>query len=116
METDAPAFTTDKKGAQSLLETLRPRIDSMWRSDRDTLKTDDLVAIIDMQSSEKRMGVRLETRSSVYRRLKKHHPEYFALEHIINPAPAKPGIVSIWAIIGFPTGQTCILPMVLARS
>lgn len=114
MTTEFTEITPDENGARSLVRALHPQLEAMWRSERQNLSTDDLVAIIDSQGP--RTSIRLETRSAIYTQLKCHNPTYFVIDHIVNPAPSKPGRITIWTVIGFKTGQTCILPVTLVRS
>lgn len=115
MEQDLTIYPATREGAENIVKALFTNILGVWRFEREQHKTDDFVAII--KTDEKRCRINLEPRSTVYSKLKKHNPSFDLVNYIVNPAPSNGrGTIAIWGVIGFASGQHCVLPIVLARS
>jgi len=112
MPPDFATYPATRKGAESIVQALLSNLVRLWKMERRVHSSDDLVAII---NTEQRKIV-LEPRSAVITYLKKEKPQSDLLNYVVNSAPSKPGLVSVWAIIGFTSGEACIIPIVLARS
>ena len=112
MGLDLSGYPPTESGAQSMIEALTPRIVQMWKAERTDFHTDDLVAMINASSNQ----VTIDPRTTVYQRVKKHDPTLELLGHITRQPSQVNGTVTIWAIIGFPKGQLCVLPLVVAYS
>ncbi len=109
---DLSAYPPTRSGAEAIILALSQKLVHLWKSERLHHRSDDLVAIIQTANG----NVRLEPRAAIYTKLKKRSPEFNLIGRIINPPPSDRGAVAIWGIIGFPDGQSCVLPVILARS
>jgi hypothetical protein len=109
---DLASYPATKTGAQKMIEALKPRLISIWKQERASLNSDDLIVVINTSTAD----VRLDRRESIYTRIKRHSPDLDILPHFTRQPSKVNGTVKIWAMIGFPKGQICILPLVLAYS
>lgn len=109
---DLASYPATKVGAQQLIEAITPRLVSIWKQERHQLQYDDLVAIINTHTAD----VRLSKREIIYTRIKRHSPDLELLPMFTKGPSKVNGTVKIWALIGFPKGQLCVLPLVLAYS
>jgi hypothetical protein len=115
MDQDLTMYPATREGAENIVKALFANIVGVWKFEREEHKTDDLVAII--KTDQKHNHINLEPRSTVYSKLMKHNPGFDLVNYIVNPAPSKGrGTIAIWGVIGFASGQHCVLPIVLARS
>ena len=112
MKTDLTTYPETKKGAVEIIAALTPSIVRLWKVEREHLKTDDLVVLINTDTGR----VSIEPRAAIYKKMKKLTPDYDLTDSIINPVPAANGTVAIWGIIGFASGRTCLVRIVLGMS
>lgn len=95
-----------------MVDDLAPQIIKLWKSERLLCQTDDLVALIHADTN----NVRIDYRTAVAQRIKQHLHGADILELVARQPSHRNGTVKIWALIGFPEGQVCILPFTVAYS
>lgn len=109
---DLSQFPATVEGAQAIMSTVREDIIKMWRSERHSSSTDDLVAVINAGANQ----LKLLNREAVWGSVKQFAPELDLLPYLDSKPEARYGTVRIWAFIRFGTGRMCLIPMTLAYS
>jgi len=112
MNLDLSAYPATKVGAWEMVEALTPRIIKLWKTEREERLSDDLIAVINVRLN----SVKVDSRLSVCRQIRKKLPTLDLLEHVSKKPSAPNGSICIWVIIGFLTGQLCCLPLTVAYS
>jgi hypothetical protein len=112
MGLDLSSYPPTENGALSMIEALAPRIIRLWKVEREELRSDDLIAVINANTNQ----VRIDNREKVYQKIKRLDHNLDLLERVTKRPIQVNGTVKIWALIGFPEGQICVLPFVLAYS
>ena len=112
MSLDLSSYPATELGAQQMIADLTPQIVRLWKSERVLCQTDDLVALIHADSDT----VRMDYRTAVASRIRQHTYGDDLLERVTRQPHHVNGTVKIWALIGFPEGQLCVLPFTVAYS
>lgn len=109
---DLSGYPPTELGAQRMIDDLTPQIIKLWKAERVTCQTDDLVALIHADTDT----VRMDYRTAVAQRIRQHTYGEDILERVGRQPHHTNGTVKIWALIGFPGGQVCVLPFTVAYS
>ena len=109
---DMSAYPATKAGAWRMIDELSPDILQLWRIERQTQCTDDLVAVVNTKAN----AVTLEPRSRLYHRFRRLAPNLDLLKHFERPPTAFHGSIRLWVLIEFRTGGLCLVPFTIAHS
>lgn len=112
MDLDLSAYPATKHGAKSMIQDITPRLINLWKSERKSLQTDDLIAIVDAHAGH----IRVDSRTNVYNMIRRRNPDLDLLEYFTQQPSGSHGTVKIWALVGFSSGQLCLMPLNLAFS
>jgi hypothetical protein len=110
---DLSTYPASAQGASDLVEDLKPMIVRLWRLERESFRSDDLVAVINVNTNR----VDLSLRKTAYKHLVKHNQDSNLIKRLGQPAPNdKHGSVVIWVVIAFKDGMLGVMPYTLVRS
>ena len=112
MSLDLSSYPATEIGAQRMIDDLSPQIIKLWKEERILCQTDDLVALIHADTD----SVRMDYRIAVAKRIRQHTYGQDLLDRVTRQPQHVNGTVKIWALIGFPEGQLCVLPFTLGYS